>query len=262
MADFLSAVPTWLIGLLIVGVSVGGSLVALALLRRVIPRERLKPHHDVAGALINVQGVAYAVLLAFIAIAVWERFDAAGDAAQQEASELVALYRDVGVFPEPLRDNVRTGIESYAQTVRNQEWPAMAHGEGSAAAEEEFQAIWVAIRAFKPTTAHEEVWYGKVIDRLNEVSVARFQRIDQAGSGLPSVLWVMIVAGGLLLIVGVFLFGVESALVHSTLVVTVCGTIAFIVFLVLVLDYPFTGDVSVSPEAFDLLLKEIQQFRG
>ena len=59
-------------GLLLVAVAVVVAVVGLVLVQRLVPTERRKEHNDVAGFIYAVLGVAYAVLLGLILIAVWE----------------------------------------------------------------------------------------------------------------------------------------------------------------------------------------------
>ena len=48
-------------------IAVGG----LVLVQRLVPTDRRKQHNDVAGFIYAVLGVAYAVLLGLVLIAVW-----------------------------------------------------------------------------------------------------------------------------------------------------------------------------------------------
>ncbi|MDQ3834611.1 MAG: hypothetical protein M3315_13495, partial [Actinomycetota bacterium] len=60
------------------------SIAGLVLVRRLTSLSVRQEHNDVAGFIYAVVGISYAVLLAFLVIAVWERFEAARDAADQE----------------------------------------------------------------------------------------------------------------------------------------------------------------------------------
>ncbi|MBC7911605.1 MAG: hypothetical protein H7Y30_13945, partial [Pyrinomonadaceae bacterium] len=82
---------TLLMGILIVGGSVIVAHFGLRLVRRKVPLEVLKQHHEVAGFIIGVLGAVYAVLLAFVAVAVWNQFEAADVTVAQEANQLIGL---------------------------------------------------------------------------------------------------------------------------------------------------------------------------
>ncbi|MDP1806747.1 MAG: hypothetical protein Q8K72_16330, partial [Acidimicrobiales bacterium] len=93
----------WLLGGLLV---IGLPLVAVALqamVRRAAPYIVKGEHNDVAGFLIAVVGVVYAVTLAFIVIVTWEGYRDARTVVPHEAGSLRSLYRDSQALPEPTR---------------------------------------------------------------------------------------------------------------------------------------------------------------
>jgi uncharacterized membrane protein len=121
--------PTWLTGGVIVGLFILGSWLGLALFHRFVPISLRQRHNDVAGFLIAIVGVVYAVLLAFIAVAVWESFDAADKVTQHEADLVGNLYRDTVAFPEPLGGQLRGDLKQYLELVIKEEWPAQQAGK-------------------------------------------------------------------------------------------------------------------------------------
>ena len=62
---------------LFVAFAVGG----LVLVQRLVPIERRQEHNDVAGFIYAVLGVAYAVLLGLMVVAVWQDWQDARDSA-------------------------------------------------------------------------------------------------------------------------------------------------------------------------------------
>src|SRR6201993_2389625 len=90
----------WL-GVIVVTFAVGTSLLGLVIVRKAVKVEGLKPQHDVAGFIIAVVGVIYAVLLAFMVVLQWETYSGASDNASAEAISLGNLYRDADSFGKP-----------------------------------------------------------------------------------------------------------------------------------------------------------------
>src|ERR1700739_5032817 len=89
------------------------SVFGLYLVRRMVPLERLKQNHEVAGFTFGVIGAFYGLLLAFVIVAAWERFDRADQMVQTEAVSLVSLYRISKGFPQPLQDNLQQALRNY-----------------------------------------------------------------------------------------------------------------------------------------------------
>src|SRR5437868_12955855 len=116
----LVEVPTALLAVLAFVVAVGLSIGGLMLVRQSVELSTLERHNDVAGFIIAVVGVLYAVLLAFVVVVTWQAFDRAGQVAGEEAQLVEGLYRDSAVFGPPSAD-IRRALESYATLVAGRE---------------------------------------------------------------------------------------------------------------------------------------------
>ncbi|MFD0854343.1 hypothetical protein ACFQ07_19045, partial [Actinomadura adrarensis] len=91
IASFLVTMPVWLSGLLIIG---GLPLLVAglqALIRRRFPALRRGHHNDVAGFLLAVIGVVYAVVIGFVLIDLHENYGDAEESARSEALALMAV---------------------------------------------------------------------------------------------------------------------------------------------------------------------------
>src|SRR5215213_6900947 len=116
-------------GVVVVGGSLLLTLLAVVLVRRLVAHQTLARHNDVAGFVYATMGVTYAVVLAFVVIAVWENYAATREVADQEAGAVGALYRLATGFPAPQRAAAQEALLAYAEAAVDEEWPAMADGE-------------------------------------------------------------------------------------------------------------------------------------
>jgi hypothetical protein len=107
------------------------AVVGLLLVQRLVPPERREEHNDVAGFIYAVLGVAYAVVLAFMLIAVWQDYNTAQTNVESEANELAGVYFLASRLPEPERTHVQDLARMYARVVVEQEWPMMEQGQTS-----------------------------------------------------------------------------------------------------------------------------------
>ncbi len=55
-----------------------------------------------------------------------------------------------------------------------------------------------------------------------------------------------------------FLFGMKTPWLHMLAVAALTVIITLIIYTIAVLDYPFNGDLRVGPDAFELVLREIE----
>src|SRR6185369_7766298 len=128
VVDLVYRVPVAVAGLAIVVVAVASGLGGLLLFHRYVPVAVRREHNDVAGFIIAVVGVIYAVLLAFIAIAVWQDFNEAESIVENEASLAGDIFLDATAVPDPAGSEIRGDIREYVEIVARDEWPALAQG--------------------------------------------------------------------------------------------------------------------------------------
>jgi len=93
--------------------------------------DRLSLNNEVAGFKFAVIGVFYAVMLAFIVIAVWEDFRKTEEAVRDEAKAVVDLHRVTFALPVAGGAEIRKHLIAYTNDVREYEWATMAVGEPS-----------------------------------------------------------------------------------------------------------------------------------
>jgi len=245
-------------GLLMVAVAVLIAVAGLTLVQRLVPVTIRKEHNDVAGFIYAVVGVIYAVLMALVVIAVWEDFTEARDTVEREASELDDVFRLAHPLPDPEGRQLQELARSYAQVVVDEEWALMAQGRTSLRTSELLDEMTIRFEDVEVHTRAEQVLYGEALNRINELADARNARVMEAREGIPTVLWGVLVVGGISVVGFAYLFGLENTLVHNLMVAILALIISSVLFTIGVLEYPFTGDVRVGPEAFELVLERFE----
>ena len=229
----------------------GGGLV---LVQRLMPTRRRMQHNDVAGFIYAVLGVAYAVLLGLMVIAVWEEWNATNAAVDQEASELAEVFWLAHRLPQPEGPHLQELACSYARVVVNEEWPLMERGKVSPKAWTILDEIRNEIQRMKPATPTQQVLYEQGLQQVSDLADARRERLLDAEEGVPSILWVVLIVGGVEVVGFTYLFGLESTTVHVLMVTSLTLIIALVLFTVAALDYPFEGDIHIGPDAFEQVL--------
>jgi hypothetical protein len=251
---FLDVVPTWLTALLVVGGAVALSVGLLVLVRRSVAPESLRGHHEVAGALINVIGVLFAVLLAFVVLAVWEQHSRTEEHVEQEADAVSDLLRLGDGFDADAPTRVAASVRNYARIVVEDEWPAMARGESSQSADAAIDELYGTLHAIEPQSMRESGIYNEAVSQLDKITDARTQRILRAGAGLPGVFWGLVVGGATVVISYSMMFAVERFWSHALLTAGLTGTVAFVIVVILSLEFPFSGDLAIAPDALEGVL--------
>ena len=245
---------SWITGLLWAVLFVAG-LPALAIVAARVVRKRVDPeilarHNDVAGFIYAVIGVVYAVLLGFTAIIVWEQFRNAQEGVEREASVLADLYRDAQVFAPDIRDQVAAQLRSYARLVVEKEWPAMAEGNSSPEAWNEYNQLWRIYHEFTPPDEHQGAWYAESLQRLNELGDLRRERLLSVHSGVPGIIWAVLLGAGTITIGFTLFFGTRNARTQGLMIACLSVTIGLVLLSISALEHPFAGITRVEPEAF------------
>ena len=163
----LTNIPMAVLGVAIVVIATAVSLGGLILVRRSVTLSTLESHHDVAGFILAVVGVVYAVLLAFVVIVTWEQFEDARTIADGEAAHVSGLYRISLALPSG-GPEMRIALRDYTQSVVAKEWPEMAeHHRESRHTDLALTRVWASLRAAEPqggqmrrsTTRRSRAWW-------------------------------------------------------------------------------------------------------
>ncbi len=239
-----------------VGVALGG----LLLVRRSVALSTLERHNDVAGFIIAVIGVLYAVLLAFVVVVTWQSFDRAGQVAGEEAQLTESLYRDASVFG-PQAGDIRRNLEAYATFVSTREWSAMAdHQHEDERTDDALDSVWKAYRSLTPEGPTQQTFYADSIRRLNDLQKARADRIEASSTQLPDALWGVLIAGAVITVGFTYFFGLANVRAQGLMVTALAAMIGLTLFLIFSLDLPFSGDLAVHPNSMKHTVTEIHRF--
>ena len=80
----------------------------------------------------------------------------------------------------------------------------------------------------------------------------------EARQGLPIILWVVLIVGGIIVVGFTYLFGLQSTLIHLLMVASLALIISLVLFTVAALDFPFEGDITIHPDALEQVLDRFE----
>jgi hypothetical protein len=241
-------------GLLLLCVAMALAVGGLILVQLLVPTEVRRQQNDVAGFIYAVLGVTYAVLLGLMVVAVWEEWNAASVTADDEASSLAEVFWLADRMPETEGRHIQELARSYARVVVNEEWSLMAREKSSSRAWDLLDDIRTSLQNFDPSTPEEQVVYEQSLERMRDLADARRDRLLEAEQGLPGILWVVLITGGVIVVGFTYLFGLDSTLIHLLMVASLALVIALVLFTVAALNFPFKGDITIGPEAMKHVL--------
>jgi hypothetical protein len=244
---FLTTLPLWVSSTLLI---VLPTLVAIAgpiVVRRYVSLDVLRTNNEVAGFKFATVGVLYAVLLAFVIIAVWEKFSDAESDVSREAGAAAAIYRLVdGIEGEP-GATLRNGLTAYLQSAITEDWAAMEKGEASPVATRALDSLYAAALAYKPTDQRGVAILSEILRQLSAMTEARRARLVKAAGIVPDIIWLVLFGGAILTIGFTFFFGTENLPAQSMMTGALALLILSGLLCIVSIDHPFAGAAKVEP---------------
>jgi ABC-type multidrug transport system fused ATPase/permease subunit len=219
--------------------------------------DRLSLNNEVAGFKFAVIGVFYAVLLAFVVVAVWEEFRQTESAVRDEAKAAVDLYRVTLALPDNLGAEIRKPLITYITDVPQYEWPTMGLGLPSDVVVKDLDQLSKAILNVSPGTQQQLALYQEALRLLARITDNRTERLDSADGSMPGILWFVLIFGSLITLGYPAFFGSTNVGAQVLMTASLAILVALALLLGIAFDYPFTGDVHISPFPFAQALQQM-----
>ena len=255
MLLFLSGLPLWAAGLLLV---ILPTLIAMSgpiLARRWFGHAHLSSNNEIAGFKFATVGVIYAVLLAFAVIVVWEKFADAETAVVHEAGAAATIFRLVA-GGEPEQQATREALTNYLKLAINQDWPKMAEEKESRETTKALDALYAAALRLTEDGAKEPVISEEIFKELDTITEARRVRLHIATGIVPGIIWMVLFAGAVLTVSFTFFFATKN-LPAQVMMTGILSLLVFMGLLVIVqIDHPFTGPSNVGSEPLQAVLED------
>jgi hypothetical protein len=135
----------------------------------------------------------------------------------------------------------------------------MAKGHKGANAQKIQEKLWELYSGFQPKNETQKIFFAESVKKLNQAAEMRRQRIIYASTGIHPILYFVLIVGSFITIAFTMLFGTENIIPHLVMVSLLAALIAITLFTVIAMDYPFTGDISITPEVFKNMLSSLMK---
>lgn len=247
--------------ILFMAISIGVGVCSVFASRKFIGHDFLRRHNEITAPVHAAISVMYAVLVGFVIIATWEQYNEAEEVIVTEANQIFALNRDFSNMAAVYRDRVDSSLSSYTKTVVDVEWKMMMAGSMDNFNNRSYEILWKQMGTINPQDDSERMWIEKAVDRLNKLDEARGERIMLVERHIPTMMWMFLIAGGVIVILFTSLFGSETLSMSLITNIPLAMIIGFMLYLINELDYPFDGNLRIHDEAFRHVLELIQRTR-
>ncbi|RBP16444.1 uncharacterized protein DUF4239 [Roseiarcus fermentans] len=253
MSNALSLLPLWELIVLVVlaptAVAVGLQIVV----RRWAGFERLEVNNELAGFLFGAIGVFYSVLLAFVVVAVWEKFSEGQTSVARESAAASALFH-YAEGAEPQAIALRDRVVDYLKLTIEKDWRAMAAESADLETSQALDAVYRAAMALNRTGTRSAPDMTAVFTQVDNLNLARRVRLHLSTGLLPDVIWLVLFAGAGLTIYFTLFFGSRNAAAQLAMTAILSIVLTSGLVIIISLDHPFSGPVHIEPESLEQVL--------
>jgi hypothetical protein len=262
MIDFLVSLPLWLLAVVLNLWLIGFALTGQWFMRRrVVPRLRIGQEDALfyGAAVMQSVIVLYGLVAALTAVSVWQRHSTVSDVVSAEATAIAALWRDLGGYPQPERDSIRSLLRGYTQQIIEQAWPAQREGRTPRGGVEWMDRLQAQLFDFEPRLEKHKILHGETLNAYNRLVQARRVRLDSVHGGLATVMWFALLPGAMGCLLLALFFRIEDAVFQGVMLTGLSGFMAMVLFVIIALDRPFQGAMAIPADSYQLIYDQLMQ---
>lgn len=251
-------IPSPMFWLLCVGISCTIGVSGTVLLRSWVKNlHGGHSHNEIVSVFFASLAVFYGVAMGLFCVTTWQTFSDIESKVAIESATLASLYRDVSHLDEPLRTRLQDDLRTYTRNVIDVAWPAQRRGESSAVNGPLIEAFYDSLASYEPRTEAQKAIYKETLQQFNRLIELRRLRLQSVGAGLPSSMWVLIVLGAVVTLACCWFFDTQSLRMHLWLTVMLAVLLGMLVNLLVAVDNPFRGAVSVEATPFEMVYRDV-----
>ena len=243
MAEFFYGLPIWVLTAIVLGTALAAGLGCSFGIRRLFGLHSGGHDTETALSLMQVVAAYIGILIAFAGVKVWQDFSDAGNSVHREAAAAAQFYRNLATYgPETLP--ARQDLRIYVSSIVKDEWPLLSKGEGSSATDAALFNLYQAMGEVRPKDERDSTIYAASFSDLNDLVALRRDRLIHSESQMPLILWIVGLAGSILIVAYTATFPVTRA--NTMMIAGISLALGLMFLFIIVVDRPFMGNFSVT----------------
>ncbi len=248
---YLVQLPPLLLFFLIV--SFGAIIAGLGtlLFRKYASIKVLRSHNEVTGFLFLAIASFYGLLLGFVVSVVWDQFNETHSNLSKEGSSAMGLYRDIKYYPDTVEaKQVMIIYLDFVFNVINEEIPNMALRQPSRKTSESFNNVFFKMEHLNPKNPFQAQLVAEMFNHLNELATYRGLRTASIETEIPAPMWLPLIFGAFITLLCAMLLDIEHFNMHIGLNILLGAFIGLLLFIIILLDHPYTGRLGIEPKSY------------
>ena len=220
---------------------------------RVFLRGEPKLNH-ILGVFLSMFGIFYGILLGLLSVASYQNKVAVDRLIIEETTQINNIIRMTSSFSDDRAKGIKNDLTDYCRFVIDEEWPEMRKGKIALGGGVKIKKLMEDLSKIELLTPAEQNLHATALNAASKFLDLRVQRLYSARSGIPDVMWFVVLFGAFLSIILILLFDMKimTQILLGGILSFFIGTV---VSLILVLDRPLQGAYGIKPIPFELLYK-------
>jgi multisubunit Na+/H+ antiporter MnhB subunit len=258
MSDWLHNLPVLWMSLLVFGFTYLVTAAIYVAVSVFAVGERARSFKAISPGLLSPLGIIFALFVAFTASQVWTDTEKAKAEIDREASALRTVVILANTFPREAEAQLRGLIRRYIADAATQEWVMMANRTANLRAipgvlAEALQATL----ALTPSSEGQKTAQREMATALETALDARRQRIIISQSHVNLLKWLCLFLQAVCALVAIAMVHSDNRLASIIALGIFATGVAASMLLILAHDRPFTGEISIRPDALLQVMPEI-----
>ena len=200
MINWLYSLPE----IVVIGLSSAFLVALMTALPRLVQRlPFLAPSDANTDFVVRVQATLFtmnSLMLAFTLVEADGNFRRVDSLISCEASQIDRLDRLLTRYGDPAALELRAHLRTYTQSIIDDDWPRMMHGNESEKTRQALIPISRGVLGLNPSSDRQREIYSGILRAFDAVAEARDMRLNAAGDGLPRIYWIVVLFAATMLL--------------------------------------------------------------
>ncbi len=206
--------------------------------------------NEVIVLVLGVFGALYGALLAFVIVIAWQDLQATKGHVAAEAASVAAVVRDANFFPKQVQDGISAAVNEYLHSTVDVDWKEMRVRHTPAVSSAAVNKLYAVMDGYVPQGKKESAAFKQMLADLGNLTGNRMARVGDSRREVPTLLQFLIFGGAICILLLASAYRAENFFDSALLLTLLSLLLAGSSVLVLGLNHPFSGAISVSPEPF------------
>ena len=149
----------------------------------------------------------------------------------------------------------------FAYNVIDEEFPNMERMMPSQKTPEAFNKVFDKIEHLNPKTPFQIQLVAEIFNHLNELASYRGMRIGSMETEISPPMWLPMILGAIITILTALFMDIESIRMHIFLSTLLGIFIGMFLFIIILLDHPFSGSSGIKPNSYMQIFTMEQRYK-